>query len=382
MPTPKEIEKLFLDNGVDVSGLKSALQAKIEEGSMTTQQAQDYLLSQYNRLSSQNKPTKTEDLKPVKKSTGADKVEAPGVIQGAAREFVTGATAGLAPYIAGGTYYLMNKAMGNEGSWEELYEEGKRDYEKSQGKFVEERPIVAGLSNLFGNVAGIVATGGTVGAGGKAIATATKAPRAVGALTKAVGAPKSVSAFARWATPRMAQDATTFGTWEMLRGLANEGKGLDPMGGLKAAIGGSIMGAGIALATGPLSIAEGRALSEKAMSELSAAQKVFKQIGVRGTTAALEGATIAAVDTGIREKRLPTLKETGRSIVAMGGLRTLTGGIEAGTYGVKRYLTPTQDMAARKRALDLIDNIDKVSNEIELATGERNLTKQKRDSQA
>ena len=393
-PTPEEIIYIFSKNGIDIRDLESAMEEASEAGA-TDEEIKNFVLNKYNGLKAidAEKESQAEDKEPspaissqetpVSKSTNS-----PGIIKGTLQEVYKGLSGGLAPYIEGAKATNIGKIVNgvlSPGSAlinppdlsgplfdKQAYEQTKQQFIEEQQAFHDEHPTLSTGANIVGQIGGVALTGGTVGAATKSYAVAKGLPRAVGAIARAIGVGRKGAAFARWATPNIAASGATFGTYEAAQGLANEGKGLDPIQAAEKAAEGSLVGIAFGAMTGPISVLESKILKTKAMSELAGAKKILAQGAVKEAMAAGEGAGLAVISSGIEERRLPTAEEVASSALVMTGLRGATYGFEVAAREGREYLTPTKEMKERdakrrmsERQSDLIKQHDIVKAEAE-----------------
>lgn len=334
MPTPSEIEQVFRENGVDVEGLRNAMQSKINDGSLTKQQAQEYLLNQYNRLTSQKQeqPATQEEVKNT------------GVLQGAYQKAVNAFAFGQGSRIAGvlntdigrslamlnpttavpammfgakpGAPSLSNIDVSKQA---EQYQQGQQEFLQKQQQFQEEHPVASTIGEVGGTLAGLAVPAGAVGGVAKAGVAATKLGRA-GKIGQVAS--------------RLAGEATAFGTYEGIREGFGEGRA-DAMEALKGAGKGAALGGALGILGGAVQAAE-PTLVEKAV-ELGLSPSNSK-ILVKALGIGAEGTTLGAVPAAL-EGRAPTAKDIETGLAFAAGGRAASEAISAGLGRARRWIT-------------------------------------------
>lgn len=330
MPTPSEIEQVFRENGVDVEGLRNAMQSKIEDGSLTKQQAQEYLINQYNRLTfqKQEQPATQEEVK------------TPGIIQGiwqtAGNAFAFGQGSRIAGFFNTAPGRVVESALNPIGSIlkgpkttsiEELspskiseqYQQGKQQFEQEQRKFQEQHPVASTVGEVVGTLAGLAIPAGAVGNLAKA-----------GVATTRLGKAGKIGQVAS----RLAGEATAFGTYEGIREGFGEGRA-DAELALKGFGKGAALGGALGMLGGAVQAAE-PTLVEKAI-ELGISPSNSK-ILVQAFGIGAEGATLGAVPAAL-EGKTPTKKDIETGLAFAAGGRAASVALSSSLGGIRKWLT-------------------------------------------
>lgn len=336
MPTPAEIEQVFRANGVDVEGLRDAVKAQIDNGSLTKQQAQDYLLNQYNRLISQQQEQQEEQ-------ESVSETESPNVIKGtyqtAMNAFAFGQgsrLAGLANTGIGRLIEYINpieRVTGNAKpftlsdldprKYAEQYRQGKEQFEREQTAFKEEHPVASTIGEVGGTLAGIAVPAGAVGNLAKAGVATTRLGRA-GKAGQAIA--------------RVAGEATAFGTYEGIREGFGEGRA-DAIEALKGAGKGASLGGALGILGGAVQVAEPTLVQRAIQLGISPenSQLLFKAFGIGA-----EGVALGAVPSAL-EGQAPTARDIGTGLAFAAGGRAASEALSAGLGRARRWLTePTE----------------------------------------
>lgn len=334
MPTPSEIEQVFRENGVDVEGLRNAMQSKIDDGSLTKQQAQEYLLNQYNRLTSQKQ----------EQPATQEEVETPGVLQGAYQKAVNAFAFGQGSRIAGALNTDIGRSLAmlnpttaipammfgakpgapslsniDVSKQAEQYQQGQQEFLQKQQQFQEEHPVAATVGEVGGTLAGLAIPAGAIGGFAKAGVAATRLGRA-GKIGQVAS--------------RLAGEATAFGTYEGIREGFGEGRA-DAIEALKGFGKGAALGGALGMLGGAVQAAE-PTLVEKAI-ELGISPSNSK-ILVQAFGIGAEGTTLGAVPAAL-EGRAPTAKDIETGLAFAAGGRAASEAISAGLGRARRWLT-------------------------------------------
>ncbi len=355
MPTPSEIEQVFRENGVDVEGLRNAMQSKIDDGSLTKQQAQEYLLNQYNRLTSQKQ----------EQPSTQEEVKTPGVLQGAYQKAVNAFAFGQGSRIAGALNTDIGRSLAmlnpttaipammfgakpgapslsniDVSKQAEQYQQGQQEFLQKQQQFQEEHPVAATVGEVGGTLAGLAIPAGAVGGVAKAGVAATKLGRA-GKIGQVAS--------------RLAGEATAFGTYEGIREGFGEGRA-DAIEALKGFGKGAALGGALGMLGGAVQAAE-PTLVEKAI-ELGISPSNSK-ILVQALGIGAEGTTLGAVPAAL-EGRAPTAKDIETGLAFAAGGRAASEAISAGLGRARRWLTEPsqQELSEMKARAERINRAD------------------------
>ena len=372
MPTPSEIEQVFRENGVDVEGLRNAMQSKIDDGSLTKQQAQEYLLNQYNRLTSQKQeqPATQEEVE----TSGI--VEGIGKIAGNAFAFGQGSRIAGALNTAPGRVFgaVLNplgtivRGQAPSFSIQELapsaiaqaYQEGKSQFEQETKQFREEHPAASTMAEVGGTLAGLAGPAGAIGGIAKAGVAATRLGQA-GILGRVAS--------------RVAGEAAAFGSYEGIREGFGEGQA-DAMAALKGAGKGAALGGALGILGGGMQAVE-PTLVQKAI-QMSVSPE-HSQLLVKAFGIGAEGVTLGAVPAAL-EGEAPTTRDIGMGLAFAAGGRALAEGASYGMGRVREWLTkPTE------RELKVIEGkgiVNSLENRKELLKGQSKAVEGERSVQA
>ncbi len=365
MPTADEIRKVFTDNGIDVASLEQKMEAAISSGQYTEDELKNAVLQQYNSLVSQQPQTSQQQPLPQEQQQISQGIETPNSAKGTLQAVYEGLTGGLAPYIEGakatnigkiayGAINPLGGLMNRPSADAPLFD--KQAYEQAKNQFIEERNAFAAEHPILDTAGKIV---GTVG--GIALTAPVGGVAATGA--KVVGLGKGAQA--------MARSAAQFGVYGAERGLANEGKGLNPKGAVaegfqEAALGAAfpILGGGAAKLEASL---EGTKLVKSAM-EMSGLIKYPTKAAIATTGAFAEGAAVATAAAGIEKafgEERSALPSTGEVLGASGfvlGVRGLGRGVQEGASLLNQLKNPT----TRENASNTINSINKAISRLEV----------------
>lgn len=376
MATPKEMEDVLRANGVKVEDVVRTLEDAVSSGKIDNAQARQEVENLYTYYLN-----KKQQESPAKQSQDSSKIEAPGALQGTSREFATGATFGAAPYIAGETNILARR-LGNvltgiiDGDLSQIrrgafptYEEkqqyrkeGRREYLESQKAFQKERPVLATAGRLAGDVASIVATapvGGVAGGIAKTGATALRAG-------------ETAASFAG----RTAAGASSFATYEGLKGLFNQGEGISSEGAGKGVLKGGLLGLAFSWIGGGLAAGVESPLI-KAAADMTGLGGMFVRGGIRTATTAAEGAAVATaaagIERGLGEERsaLPSKEEIITGALGIGGLRAIGAGVQEGARLTSKLKAPTTRQTADINARAINEQYENIQDEIRQVANEK-----------
>lgn len=354
MPTADEVLRVFADNGIDTKGLLNDIKTNIDEGNLTKEQADNLLISQYNKLVSSTKKQQKEQI-PSLQST-----QSPSVVKGTSQAIYEGATGNLAPYIEGlkatGAGKIAMRAIPglapftsfpskeelNPSNYKQQYEQAKQQFIDERKAFASEHPVLDIAGKMVGTIGGVALTspvGGAAAAG-----------------TRAVGLGRGAQTMAR----SMAQ----FGAYGAERGLANDGKGLSPMGAVREGLQEVALGAAFPVLTGGVARAEsyleGTKLVKSAM-EMSGLIKYPTKAAITTTGAFAEGAAVATAAAGIEkafgEERsiIPSKEEVFGAGAFIAGVRGVGKGVQEGAQILNQLKNPT----TRENAANTINAINK-----------------------
>ena len=336
MPTADEINKVFSDNGIDMDSLNKKMESALSSGEYTEEELRNAILEKYNSLV--GKPSTKQ------KENKSTEYKSPGWIKGTSRAFASGATADLDPYIAGVTNMTARRVGGVIGGvldkseiqlksglvptleqQLEYYGEGKETYLGEQQAFAKEHPILYSAGKILGTITGIALSGG------------------VGAIPKIA----KLGTFGQ----RALSSAKAFGTYESIKGLANEGEGLSPTGAIKGLGKGAVEGAVFSGLSGSTAIAEQALLKMplvRSAAEMSGLVGKATKFGVGATGAAAEGALVAQAASatekafGSERDLLPTKEEVLAGMLGVGAIRGIGAAFQKAGGVVSKIKEPTQ----------------------------------------
>ena len=232
-------------------------------------------------------------------------------------------------------------------NWAQQYEEGKKAFEERQKAFQEAHPVASGIAEVGGTLAGFALPAGAVGGAVKTAIGGTKAAKALGGAGR-IGA-------------RVLGEATTFGTYEGIRGGFGEGRA-DVQEAAKGFAKGSVLGLALGIVGGAVQGAETPLIDWAAKSlGQKTAEGIVKAAGIGA-----EGVTMGAVPS-LLEGELPTAKDIGTGLAFVGGGRALAKGISKAGEGVRKWATELSDeelKALKERAT----NFQEAEQKIKTAT--------------